>query len=90
MCVHARAVQPFQTADRIEKYEAGCGPNSSFRNHRFKYNDIISNQLQFNIYIVFIMLLATAFIWNILPSYEYLVSYAQKAKFLFPLLFIEK
>jgi hypothetical protein len=30
---------------------------------------------------VFIVSLATAFIWNILPSYEYLASYAQKARF---------
>jgi hypothetical protein len=71
-------MQTFQTAGHIEKYEARCGPNSSFRTQRFKYNDIISNQFQFNIYIVFIVPLATAFIWNVLPSYEYLASYAPK------------
>jgi hypothetical protein len=87
--VYSRSVQPFQTSGHIEKYEARCGPNSSFRTQWFKFNDMISNQFQFNIYIVFIASLSTAFIWNILPSYEYVTSYAQKSQIFVSATFIE-
>jgi hypothetical protein len=60
------------------------------RTQALEPNDNISNQFKFSICIVFIVSLATAFIWNTLPSYKYLASYAQKSQIFVSATFIEK